>query len=81
MPTNSELGAELLVDAASFFRDVGSQNPGVKEQMEQNAEVYEQVAQPVATDPNGEVPGQPAPPTNSSKARLFRRSCAEARPQ
>jgi len=81
MPTNSELGAKLLVDAASFFRDVGSQNPGVKEQMEQNAEVYEQVAQPVATDPNGEVPGQPAPPTNTSKARLFRRSCAEARPQ
>jgi len=39
MPTNSELGAKLLVDAASFFRDVGSQNPGVQEQMEQNAEV------------------------------------------
>ncbi len=59
MPTNSELGAKLLADAASFFRDVGSQNPGVKEQMEQNAAVYEQVAQLVATDPNGEIPGQP----------------------
>lgn len=59
MPTNSELAAKLLSDAAMFFRDVGKQNPGVKEQMDENANVYDQVAQLVATDPTGEIPGQP----------------------
>ena len=54
MPTNSELGAKLLRDAAGFFRDVGEQNP-----MNQNAEMYDQVAQLVATDPNGELPTPP----------------------
>lgn len=59
MPTNAELGAKLLKDAAMFFRDVGSQNPGVKEQMEQNAAAYDQVADLVANDPTGELPAQP----------------------
>lgn len=59
MPTNSELGAKLLRDAAGFFRDVGEQNPGVQDQMNQNAEMYDQVAQLVATDPNGELPTPP----------------------
>ena len=59
MPTNAELGAKLLADAAGFFRQVGEQNPAVKDQMAQNAEMYEQVANLVATDPNGELPQAP----------------------
>ena len=59
MPTNAELGAKLLSDAAGFFRQVGEQNPAVKEQMEQNADMYQQVANMVATDPTGELPQPP----------------------
>ncbi len=58
MPTNSELAAKMLRDAAMFFRQVGEQNPPVADQMNQNAEVYAQVAQLVETDPTGEVPTQ-----------------------
>ena len=58
MPTNAELAAKMLRDAAMFFRQVGEQNPPVADQMNQNAEVYAQVAQLVETDPTGEVPTQ-----------------------
>jgi hypothetical protein len=56
MPTNSQLAAKMLRDAAMFFRQVGEQNAPVADQMNQNAAVYEQVAQLVETDPTGEVP-------------------------
>ncbi|TIX51744.1 hypothetical protein E5222_04660 [Alteraurantiacibacter aquimixticola] len=59
MPTHADLAAKLLQDAAGFFRDVGQQNPGVSEQMNQNAEMFEQVAQLVASDPMGELPLPP----------------------
>ncbi|WP_338241174.1 hypothetical protein [Aurantiacibacter hainanensis] len=58
MPTNSELAAKMLRDASMFFRQVGEQNPPVADQMNQNAAVYEQVAQLVESDPTGEVPAQ-----------------------
>lgn len=58
MPTNSELAAKMLRDAAVFFQQVGEQNPPVAEQMNQNAQVYAQVAQLVESDPTGEVPMQ-----------------------
>lgn len=58
MPTNSELAAKMLRDASMFFRQVGEQNPPVADQMNQNAAVYEQVAQLVEADPTGEVPTQ-----------------------
>ncbi|MWV27286.1 hypothetical protein [Aurantiacibacter rhizosphaerae] len=58
MPTNSELAAKMLRDASMFFRQVGEQNPPVAEQMNQNAAVYDQVAQLVESDPTGEVPTQ-----------------------
>ncbi|MFB0613455.1 hypothetical protein [Aurantiacibacter poecillastricola] len=58
MPTNAELAAKMLRDASMFFRQVGEQNPPVADQMNQNAEVYDQVAQLVEGDPTGEVPTQ-----------------------
>ncbi|MXO66558.1 hypothetical protein [Altericroceibacterium endophyticum] len=58
MSTNAQLAAQLLRDAGSFFRDVGQQNPEISEQMNDNAQVYDQVAQMVETDPNGQLPVQ-----------------------
>jgi len=58
VPTNAQLAAKMLRDASMFFRQVGEQNPPVADQMNQNAQVYEQVAQMVEADPTGEVPMQ-----------------------
>ena len=44
MATHADLAAKLLRDAAIFFRNVGEQNQPLKEQMDDNADVYEQVA-------------------------------------
>ena len=54
--TYAELSAKLLRDAATFFRNVGAQNEMLREQMNDNASVYEQVAVLVETDPTGELP-------------------------
>ncbi len=51
--TYAELGAKLLRDAATFFRNVGTQNPPLAEQMNDNASVYEQVADLLEQDPAG----------------------------
>ena len=61
MPTHSELAARLLRDAAHFFRSVGEQNAPLKEQMTENAKVFDQVATLVETDPTGSVPEDQAP--------------------
>ncbi len=53
MTTHSALAAKLLRDAASFFRNVGEQNPPLKDQMMDNADVYDQVADLVEKDPAG----------------------------
>ncbi|MDF7773968.1 hypothetical protein P1X14_01810 [Sphingomonas sp. AOB5] len=53
MATYAELGAKLLRDAATFFRNVGGQNPALEEQMMENAAVYEQVADLLAANPLG----------------------------
>jgi len=42
MPTHAELSAKLLVDAATFFKTLGEQNEPLKEQMDENADVFEQ---------------------------------------
>jgi len=55
MATHAELASKLLRDAANFFRNVGEQNPPLKDQMNDNADVYDQVAQLVETDPSGEL--------------------------
>ena len=53
MPTHAELASKLLVDAATFFRTLAEQNEDLKEQMEENANVYEQMGALVADDPLG----------------------------
>lgn len=55
MPSHSELAAKLLRDAAAFFKTISEQNPPLKEQMDENADVFEQVADLVETDPNGQI--------------------------
>lgn len=53
MPTHAQLAAKLLRDAATFFRTVGEQNSPLQDQMNDNATVYEQVADLVENDPSG----------------------------
>lgn len=55
MPTHAELAAQLLRDAAGFFRALSEQNVELKDQMIENADVFEQVAQLVEKDPHGEI--------------------------
>ena len=55
MPTHAELAARLLRDAAEFFRTVAQQNAPIREQMTENASVFEEVATLVETDPTGTV--------------------------
>ncbi len=51
--TYSDLAVKLLRDAAGFFRNVGEQNEALSEQMGDNADVYEQVADLLEQDPAG----------------------------
>lgn len=55
MATHVQLAAKLLRDAATFFRNVGIQNEALQEQMEDNANVFEQVADLVEKDPMGQL--------------------------
>ncbi len=61
-PTYAQLGAKLLGDAATFFRNVGDQNPGLAAQMGANAGVYEQVAALLRAGPleTIQLPGAPS---------------------
>lgn len=55
MPSHAEIAARLLRDAATFFRAVGEQNDALRDQMIENADVFEQVASLVETNPTGEL--------------------------
>jgi len=55
MATYAQLASKLLRDAATFFRNVGTQNEPLREQMNDNATVYEQVADLLEKDPNGQL--------------------------
>ncbi len=55
MATHAELAVNLLRNAAVFFRDIGQQNPSLKEQMETNAQTYDAVADMLEKDPAGEM--------------------------
>lgn len=55
MITHAQLAAKLLRDAAVFFRTIGEQNPPLKVQMEENANVFEQVAGLVENEPVGVI--------------------------
>lgn len=55
MISHAQLSAKLLRDAAVFFRTIGDQNPPLKPQMEENASVFEQVADLVEHNPTGVI--------------------------
>lgn len=55
MATHAQIAGKLLRDAATFFRNVGAQNEPLREQMNDNADVYDQVASLVESDPLGEL--------------------------
>ncbi len=55
MPSHAQLAGRLLRDAANFFRTVGEQNVALKPQMDENANVFDQVATLVEQDPMGEI--------------------------
>lgn len=48
-----ELAGKLLKDAAGFFRSLAEQNEPLKEQMLENANVYDQIGGLVMEDPLG----------------------------
>jgi len=52
---HSELSGKLLKDAATFFRTLAEQNEPIREQMSENANVYEQIGDLVMKDPAGEL--------------------------
>ena len=57
MPTHSELTGKLLIDAAAFFRTLGSQNDALTDQMTENATVFEQMGDLIVNDPEGDLEG------------------------
>lgn len=56
MATHAQIAADLLRNAAIFFRDIGKQNEDLKEQMEVNARTYDAVAKMLDEDPHAEMP-------------------------
>ena len=55
MISHAQLSAKLLRDAAVFFRTIGEQNQPLKIQMDENARVFEQVADLVEHNPMGVI--------------------------
>ncbi len=51
--TVAQLAGRLMGDAAGFFRTLAEQNEPIREQMLQNANVYDNIGQVVASDPSG----------------------------
>ncbi len=50
---HAELAGRLLKDAAGFFRTLAEQNEPIRDQMYENADVYEQIGEMVIEDPDG----------------------------
>ncbi len=59
MSTHAQLAGKLLADAATFFRTLASQNEELKDQMTENANVFDQMAQLVSQDPTGMLQDTP----------------------
>lgn len=57
MPSHAELTSKLLRDAATFFKTLASQNEPLKEQMTENANVFEQIADLLDQNPHGVIDG------------------------
>lgn len=51
--TVAGLSARLLKDAALFFRTLAEQNEPIREQMNENANIYDQLADLVESNPMG----------------------------
>lgn len=51
--SHGQLAGKLLKDAAIFFRTLAEQNEPLREQMEENADVYDQIGGLVAEDVHG----------------------------
>lgn len=58
MMTHAALAARLLRDAAAFFTSLGEQNPPLRDQMRENAEIFAEVAVLVENDPMGVLKDQ-----------------------
>lgn len=58
MPTHAELAAQLLNDAASFFKNVAEENTDVADDMRTNAGVFENLAHLMENDPMGATGGE-----------------------
>ncbi|MCD8562895.1 MAG: hypothetical protein LRY54_02325 [Alphaproteobacteria bacterium] len=48
-----ELAGKLLNDAANFFRSLAEGNEPIRDQMNENADVYLQISEMVSRDPHG----------------------------
>ena len=59
MPTHAELASKLLIDAAEFFLTLGEQNEPLKDQMDENANVFQQMASLLAQEPKGKLNDTP----------------------
>lgn len=57
MPTHAELASKLLIDASAFFRTLAEQNEPLRDQMTENADVFEQMSGLIANEPTGELNG------------------------
>ncbi|HSO41558.1 MAG: hypothetical protein ACXW25_05625 [Rhodospirillales bacterium] len=51
--TNAEVAAQLLREAAGFYRTIGDSSPEMKDRMNEFGVLYEQVADLLDTDPAG----------------------------
>jgi hypothetical protein len=68
MASLAQIAARLLRDATTFFRNVALQNEPLREQLHDNAAVYEQVADLVESNPNGVVAAEDDAPRLAGKA-------------
>jgi hypothetical protein len=53
--THAQLAAILMRQAAKFFRSIGEQNPPLNDQMQHNAQTFEEVAVLVEQNPTGVI--------------------------
>ncbi len=53
MPTNAEMAARLLGDAAGFFRNMGKSNAEIKKQMDENGAIFDRMAEVMRSQPEG----------------------------
>jgi hypothetical protein len=53
MTTNAEVAAQLLREAAEFYRLLGGSSPEMKDRMEEFGVLYEQAAARLDLDPQG----------------------------